>query len=70
MNNKKRVMLVVMDGIGYSKTGLGDAVSEAKTPVLDELLRTCPNVSLKAHGTAVGLPSDDDMVLMPLSFAQ
>lgn len=61
MNNKKRVMLVVMDGIGYSKTGLGDAVSEAKTPVLDELLRTCPNVSLKAHGTAVGLPSDDDM---------
>ncbi len=57
----KPVLLVVMDGVGYSKTGLGDAVTEANTPTLDWLLANCPNTRLKAHGDAVGLPSDDDM---------
>ena len=50
-----------MDGVGFSKTGLGDAVTEANTPTLDWLLANCPNTRLKAHGGAVGLPSDDDM---------
>jgi len=58
---EKKVLLVVMDGIGFSKTGIGDAVSAANTPVLDKLLQECPGTRLKAHGTAVGLPSDDDM---------
>ena len=57
----KKVLLVVMDGVGFSKTGLGDAVTEANTPTLDMLLKEYPNVRLKAHGSAVGLPSDDDM---------
>lgn len=57
----KPILLVVMDGIGFSKTGLGDAVTLANTPVLDKLLKECPNTRLKAHGDAVGLPSDDDM---------
>ncbi|MBO5228870.1 MAG: 2,3-bisphosphoglycerate-independent phosphoglycerate mutase, partial [Lachnospiraceae bacterium] len=57
----KKVLLVVMDGIGFSKTGIGDAVSAANTPVLDKLLKECPNTRLNAHGVAVGLPSDDDM---------
>ncbi len=57
----KPVLLVVMDGVGFSKTGLGDAVTEANTPTLDWLLKNCPNTRLKAHGDAVGLPSDDDM---------
>lgn len=57
----EKVVLVVMDGVGFSKTGLGDAVSLANTPTLDKLLKECPNTRLKAHGTAVGLPSDDDM---------
>lgn len=61
MNNRKQVVLVVMDGVGYSTTGIGDAVTTANTPVLNELIKTCPNTRLKAHGTAVGLPSDDDM---------
>ncbi|MCR5823806.1 MAG: 2,3-bisphosphoglycerate-independent phosphoglycerate mutase [Lachnospiraceae bacterium] len=61
MTNRKQVVLVVMDGVGFSKTGIGDAVTAANTPVLDRLLKTCPNTRLKAHGTAVGLPSDDDM---------
>ena len=46
----KPVVLVVMDGVGFSKTGLGDAVSMANTPTLDKLLKECPNTSLKAHG--------------------
>ena len=57
----KPILLVVMDGVGFSKTGLGDAVSLANTPTLDYLLQNYPNVRLKAHGSAVGLPSDDDM---------
>lgn len=58
---KKPVLLVVMDGVGFSKTNLGDAVSLANTPTLDYLLSNYPNVRLKAHGSAVGLPTDDDM---------
>lgn len=50
-----------MDGVGISKTGLGDAVGNANTPTLDKLLATCPHTRLKAHGDAVGLPGDDDM---------
>jgi len=57
----KPILLVVMDGVGFSKTGLGDAVTLANTPTLDSLLANYPNVKLKAHGSAVGLPSDDDM---------
>ncbi len=57
----KPVLLVVMDGVGFSKTGLGDAVTEARTPTLDWMLANCPNTRLKAHGGAVGLPTDDDM---------
>ncbi len=61
MKNRKQVVLVVMDGVGFSKTGIGDAVTEANTPTLDWFLKNCPNIRLKAHGSAVGLPSDDDM---------
>ncbi|MCQ2409303.1 MAG: 2,3-bisphosphoglycerate-independent phosphoglycerate mutase [Clostridia bacterium] len=57
----EKLVLVVMDGVGKSKTGLGDAVTLANTPTLDKLLKECPNTYIKAHGTAVGLPSDDDM---------
>jgi 2,3-bisphosphoglycerate-independent phosphoglycerate mutase len=59
--NQNKVLLIVMDGIGYSVTGLGDAVNAANTPTLDRLLSSCPNTKLKAHGRAVGLPGDDDM---------
>ena len=57
----KPIILVVMDGVGFSKTGIGDAVTLANTPTLDYMLKNYPNTKLKAHGTAVGLPSDDDM---------
>ena len=58
---KGPVLTVVMDGIGSAPEGAGNAVRLANTPTLDRLTETCPHVLLKAHGTAVGLPTDDDM---------
>ena len=58
---EKPIVLVIMDGVGKGDGGSGDAVAVAKTPTLDKLLATCPHTYLKAHGTAVGLPSDEDM---------
>ena len=58
---EKPIVLVIMDGVGKGDGGSGDAVAVAKTPTLDNLLATCPHTWLKAHGTAVGLPTDDDM---------
>ncbi len=58
---EKPIVLVIMDGVGKGDGGSGDAVTVAKTPTLDRLLSTCPHTYLKAHGTAVGLPSDEDM---------
>ncbi len=58
---EKPIVLVIMDGVGKGDGGAGDAVKQANTPTLDHLLATCPHTYLKAHGTAVGLPTDDDM---------
>ncbi len=55
------LLLAIMDGVGYGKHTEGDAVRTALTPTLDWLHANCPNTKLKAHGRAVGLPSDDDM---------
>ncbi len=58
---KKPVVLVVMDGVGESNEELGNMVMKATTPTLDKLKANDPFRIIKAHGTAVGLPSDDDM---------
>ena len=58
---KKPVVLVVMDGVGESSDALGNMVMQATTPTLDKLKANDPFRIIKAHGTAVGLPSDDDM---------
>ncbi|MCU0848605.1 MAG: 2,3-bisphosphoglycerate-independent phosphoglycerate mutase [Spirochaetes bacterium] len=55
------LVLVIMDGVGIGKNNGGNAFYLARTPVLDGLMKDCPFITLKAHGTAVGLPSDDDM---------
>ncbi len=55
------VLTVVMDGVGIAPESEANAVRLARTPNLDKLFETCPWVKLKAHGTAVGLPTDDDM---------
>ena len=55
------VLTIVMDGVGIAPATEANAVAGAYTPTLDMLMSKYPMVSLKAHGTAVGLPSDDDM---------
>ncbi len=55
------VVTIVMDGVGLTDNESGNAVRTAYTPTLDMLLSTYPMRKLRAHGTAVGLPSDDDM---------
>lgn len=57
---KRPVIFVVMDGVGLSDNKYGNAVSNAYTPTLNQLMKG-PFTSIKAHGTAVGLPSDEDM---------
>jgi 2,3-bisphosphoglycerate-independent phosphoglycerate mutase len=58
---KGPVVVIVMDGIGISENTEGNAVYNAYTPNLDNLLKQYPNTLINAHGSAVGLPSDDDM---------
>jgi len=58
---KGPVVTVVMDGVGLNSNTVGNAVHEANTPVLDRLFKKYPHIALKAHGKAVGMPSDDDM---------
>ena len=58
---KGPVLTIVMDGVGIAADNDGNAVKRAYTPTLDMLMSKYPVVKLKAHGTAVGLPSDDDM---------
>jgi 2,3-bisphosphoglycerate-independent phosphoglycerate mutase len=55
------VVLVVMDGVGRGAGDESDAVAIAQTPTLDRLWVPGVRAELRAHGKAVGLPSDDDM---------
>ena len=58
---KGPVVVVVMDGVGITPNLVGNAVANAHAPTLKRLMQTYPNITLKAHGTAVGMPSDEDM---------
>jgi len=55
------VVTVVMDGMGIGPADESNAIHVAYTPQLDELAAEPLAMRLKAHGTAVGMPSDDDM---------
>ena len=55
------VLIVVADGVGVAPAAPSNAVTEAATPTLDRLTSSPLSRELLAHGTAVGLPSDDDM---------
>jgi 2,3-bisphosphoglycerate-independent phosphoglycerate mutase len=55
------VVLVVMDGIGRGAGDEADAVAIASTPTMDRLWVPGVRTELRAHGRAVGLPTDDDM---------
>ena len=55
------VVLAILDGVGIGTCAEGDVVSRANTPTLDWLAKNALAAKLKAHGTAVGMPSDADM---------
>lgn len=53
---KKKVALLILDGLGYGRSDESNAVLAAKTPYIDSLIATHPNSKLQASGEAVGLP--------------
>ncbi|MBU0908672.1 MAG: 2,3-bisphosphoglycerate-independent phosphoglycerate mutase [Proteobacteria bacterium] len=55
------VVTVVMDGMGIGPENESNGIYMAYTPQLDALKKEPLYTELKAHGTAVGMPSDDDM---------
>ncbi|WP_028388317.1 2,3-bisphosphoglycerate-independent phosphoglycerate mutase [Legionella fairfieldensis] len=58
MNNKKPLVLLILDGWGYQKNSPYDAISAAHTPQWDEWWRTRPHILLDASGKQVGLPEE------------
>jgi 2,3-bisphosphoglycerate-independent phosphoglycerate mutase len=61
INREGPLLLVIMDGVGIGKENEGNAFFTARTPNINSLMASCPFTTLRAHGTAVGLPSDADM---------
>ncbi|MDA9950954.1 2,3-bisphosphoglycerate-independent phosphoglycerate mutase [Oligoflexaceae bacterium] len=58
---KRKLLCVVMDGVGESDSDFGNAFQQSFTPNLDSLKRSTLYRTIYAHGTHVGLPSDNDI---------
>ena len=54
--SKKPTVLMILDGYGLNENKEANAVAEAKTPVMDKLMKEYPFVKGNASGMAVGLP--------------
>lgn len=54
---KKPLLLMILDGWGYSPETRGNAIAQAHKPNFDRLFKTYPHTLLEASGEAVGLPS-------------
>ncbi len=54
--SKKTTVLMILDGYGLNETANGNCVANAKTPVMDGLMKNYPFVKGYASGMAVGLP--------------
>ena len=54
--SKRPTVLMILDGYGLNEKEQGNAVAEAKTPVMDRLMAEYPFVKGNASGLAVGLP--------------
>ncbi|MCI6675340.1 MAG: 2,3-bisphosphoglycerate-independent phosphoglycerate mutase [Clostridiales bacterium] len=54
--SKKPTVLMILDGYGLNDKIEGNAIAEAKTPVMDQLKAEYPFVKGNASGMAVGLP--------------
>lgn len=56
MTNKNTVVLIVLDGWGYSENPEHNAIAAAVKPQWNHWWQTCPHVLLNASGTTIGLP--------------
>ena len=54
--SKKPTVLMILDGYGLNEKTEGNAIAQAKTPVMDGLMKDYPYVKGYASGLAVGLP--------------
>ncbi len=60
MDNKtKKIILLILDGWGIAPASKGNAITLAKTPTYNMLLKKYPNTQLLAHGLSVGLPKNE-----------
>ena len=51
---------MILDGFGLNEKTEGNAIAQAKTPVIDGLMKDYPFVKGNASGLAVGLPDGQD----------
>jgi 2,3-bisphosphoglycerate-independent phosphoglycerate mutase len=56
MSTHQPLLLLILDGWGYSEESNGNAISNAKTPNFNKLWNGYPHALLQASGLAVGLP--------------
>lgn len=55
-SDKKRVLLLIVDGWGFREERYGNLIAQAQTPVMDRLQSQYPFTTLEASGKAVGMP--------------
>jgi len=55
---KKKVLLVVVDGFGYSRSKKNNPINSTTMPFYHSLLKKYPHTLLDASGVAVGLPKN------------
>ena len=51
----KPTVLLILDGWGIAPPSRGNAITSAKTPVFDNIIKEYPVMTLQASGEAVGL---------------
>src|SRR3954449_9019281 len=56
MQERRPVILVILDGWGWREDPTDNAVRQARTPNFDELWQSCPHAFLRTSGLNVGLP--------------
>ncbi|MDD4951218.1 MAG: 2,3-bisphosphoglycerate-independent phosphoglycerate mutase [Desulfovibrionaceae bacterium] len=56
MSGRRPLVLLILDGFGLAPPGPGNAVSLARTPVLERVFQTRPHTRLACSGRDVGLP--------------
>src|SRR5215475_9506397 len=57
MQQRRPVMLAILDGWGWREDAADNAVRQARTPNFDRLWATCPRALLRTSGKDVGLPN-------------